>query len=257
MLEAKGLRVNRGGRLESVDLRLAPGDFLAVVGPNGAGKSTLLRALAGLVRPCGGEALLDGRAVSGLPRREAARQVAYCPQHEDGRFGFTVLESALLGRHPWTGRFGDPGAGDLALARAVLEETDLTHLADRSVTELSGGERRRASLARTLAQAGASPRSGGARALLLDEPTAGLDIRHAFLAMAALRRRVQAGAAVAVVLHDLNLAAMYCPLTLALDAGRVAAYGPTSRVLEPGLVARVFGVRCRVSDGHILYLEDR
>lgn len=255
MLEARALHVERGGRLGGVSLRLEPGQLLAVAGPNGAGKSTLLRCLAGLLRPSAGEALLEGRPLASLPRIEAARRVAYCPQGEDERFAFSVREAVLMGRRPWSSRFGEPTEAEKSLAEAALAEMDLTHLASRPVTGLSGGERRRAALARTLVQAG--PQGPGQGALLLDEPASGLDIRHAFLAMRALARRAAGGAAVAVVLHDLNLAAMFCPLTLLLDAGRVAAYGPTARVLSPETVARVFGVRCRVVDGHILFLEDQ
>lgn len=254
MLEARGLRVDlgRGVVLDGVDLELQAGDFLAIVGPNGAGKTTLVRCMAGMLAPDGGQALLAGRRVNDYSRRELARLVAYAPQDSGERFGFTVREGVLMGRHPWMARFGKPSPEDEALARAAMEAMDVAGLADRPLRELSGGERRRAALARTLAQAGSPP---GA-ALLLDEPAAGLDIRHALACMKALAQRAGQGAAVAVVLHDLNLAAMFCPRMLMLKDGRVAAHGPTDKVLTPGTVAGVFGVRARVEDGNVRFLEE-
>ena len=273
-LAAREVALVRGGAmvLGGVSLTLAPGEVLGIVGPNGAGKSTLLRCLAGVLAPTAGDIRLEGLPLAGYSRRELARRVAYSPQELEDRLGFTVLEAALMGRHPWLPRFGAPGPADRALALAALEALDMAHLAGRAVTELSGGEKRRAALARALTQQG--------RVLLLDEPTAGLDIRHALAAMrlfreAAAGRAATAaeaagpgtgkpntagpGAAVAVVLHDLNLAAMYCHRLVMLAAGRVAAYGPTSRVLTAATIAEVFGVQARVEalDGppRVTYLE--
>ncbi len=255
-LSVRGLTLARGGQavLDGVSLELVPGELLGIVGPNGAGKSTLLRCLAGVLAPTGGDILLGGAPLARYSRRELARRVTYSPQELEDRLGFTVLESALMGRHPWLPRFGAPGAAERALALAALTALDMAPLAGRPVTELSGGEKRRAALARALTQ--------GGRVLLLDEPTAGLDIRHALSAMrlfadtAAGRESWRPGAqpesscaAVAVVMHDLNLAAMFCNRLVMLAAGRVAAYGPTPQVLTAENIAGVFGVKARVDTG--------
>lgn len=249
MFEASALRVVRGDTpaLDAVDLTLSPGQMLAVVGPNGAGKTTLLRCLAGVLAPTSGQTLLEGRPLAQWPRRELARTVAYSPQESEERFGFSVAEAVLMGRHPWLPRFADAAPADRDAARNAMAALDLTHLAERAVTQLSGGEKRRVSLARTLAQDG--------RAFLLDEPAAGLDIRHALAAMRVFADKAAQGAAVAVVLHDLNLAAMFCPLMLMLDSGRIAAYGPTPRVLTAQNIARVFGVRSEITGSHVRFLE--
>jgi iron complex transport system ATP-binding protein len=255
VIEAKAIGVLRGRErtpvLDGVELTLSPGDLLAVVGPNGAGKTTLLRCLAGVLEPSSGRVLLNGRPLAGLSRREAAQAVAYCPQQSEERFGFTVREAVLMGRHPWLSRFGGVSAADEDAADRAMRLLDLAHLARRSVTSLSGGEKRRVALARTLAQG-----TQGGCIYLLDEPVAGLDIRHALAAMRALADLARSGAGVAVVLHDLSLAAMFCPVMLMLGSGRVAAYGPTSRVLTSANVARVFGVQARIEGGHVRFLEE-
>ena len=250
MLEARELCARRGKTLalDQVSLALRPGEVLGVVGPNGAGKTTLLRCLAGVLAPSGGDVLLKGRSLAGFSRRETARTVAYAPQESEERFGFTVRQAVLLGRHPWRSPFGPLSCEDTDGAEQAMAALDLTRLADRPVTELSGGEKRRVALARTLAQ--------GGEAFLLDEPAAGLDIRHALMAMRVFTGLAAAkGAAVAVVLHDLNLAGMFCPNMLMLDAGRIAAYGPTPQVLTPENLLTVFGVRATVTSLHVRFLE--
>ncbi|WP_243310949.1 ABC transporter ATP-binding protein [Fundidesulfovibrio agrisoli] len=250
LLEARGLTVERGGRavLRGLDVALASGEVLGVIGPNGAGKTTLLRCLAGLQAPASGEVLLEGRSIQMVPRRELARTVAYSPQETEDRFGFTVRQAVLMGRHPWLPRFGPTPDEEWEGVGAALAALDLEGLAERRVTELSGGEKRRVALARTLAQ--------GGRAVLLDEPAAGLDIRHAILALRVFARRASRdGAGVAVVLHDLNLAAMFCGRLLLLQEGGAAACGPVAEVLTEENIARVFGVRSRMDGGHVRFLE--
>ena len=254
ILQARGLgiRLRDALVLTDIDLSLSPGDILAVAGPNGAGKTTLLRCLAGILTPACGDVLLDGRPLARLSRRKTARQLAYCPQDNGERLGFTVNEAVLMGRLPFLDRFATPSAADREDARQAMTALDILHLAGRRVTELSGGEKRRVALARTLIQ---TKNSGGV--FLLDEPTAGLDIRHALMALRVYRAKaLKLGATVVAVLHDLNLAAMFCPHILLLNNGHIAAYGPTSQALTEDVLFSVFGVRATVDNRTIHFLED-
>ncbi len=248
-LAASGLVVCRGGHalLDGVSLALRPGRVTAVVGPNGAGKSTLLRVLSGELAPDLGEVAFHGRPLASWTPGELARRRAVLPQESDLRFPFRVEEVVRLGRVPHPG--GGDSAHDRRLAREALARVDLAALADRVYPTLSGGEKQRAHLARALVQlqppAGAVAPEG--RVLLLDEPTASLDLahQHSVLTLArelALRERV----AVLAILHDLNLVLAYADDLVVLARGRVVAAGPVSGTLTPGLVREVFGVPARV-----------
>ena len=244
-LEVRGIEVwrGRGRTLGPMDLTLEPGEVLAVVGPNGAGKSTLLSAMSGELRCSTGEVLLDGIPLSRWKPRERAMRLGVLPQESSLGFGFTALEVALLGRSPHSSRA--EGSADLAAAVAALDATDTRHLASRSYLTLSGGERRRVQLSRVLAQL-SEPLASGHRYLLLDEPTASLDLAHQHLVLEAAARFAQAGGAVLAVLHDLNLAARYAHRMAVLAEGRVVELGAPAQVLSQELVARVFGLRVQV-----------
>ena len=240
-LDARSVSLRRGGRLllDGVSLDLRPGELHAVLGANGAGKSSLLRVLAGEWTAQAGEVRLNGRPMRewSLPAR--ARQRAVLPQDDELRFGFTAQEVVSLGRLA----FADGAAGDNAAAvSAALAETGTLHLAGRDHTTLSGGERQRVHLARVLAQLasdGSDDLHG--RYLLLDEPTAALDLahQHGFLALA--RARAARGAGVLAVLHDINLAAQYADRISLLVEGRLVAQGAVSSVLTAGHLRSAFG----------------
>lgn len=230
MIAAEGLVVRLDGRtvLDRVSLVLGPGALVALVGPNGAGKSTLLRALAGLVPPEAGQVTLDGASLAALAPRARARRVAWLEQGARAAWGMTVREIAGLGRLP----HGDAAAAPVAAALAAV---GLDHMADRRIDRLSGGEARRAMIARVLATA--------PEVLLLDEPCADLDPAQGFAVMRLLRREAEAGRAVVVVLHDLALAARFADRMALLDAGRLVADGPPDAVMADAVAGRVFGVR--------------
>jgi iron complex transport system ATP-binding protein len=230
MIAASGLVVTRGGRrvLDGVSLALEGGALTALAGPNGAGKTTLLSGLAGLVVPDQGSVSVGGVPILSLHRAERARRIAWLEQGARAAWGLTVREVATLGRVP----HGD--ANEEAVA-AALAACGLAALADRRVDTLSGGEARRAMLARVLAT--------GAEALLLDEPAADLDPAQGFALMRLLRREAAAGRTLVVVLHDLALAARFADRIVLLAEGRIVADGPPVTVMTPECAGRVFGVR--------------
>jgi iron complex transport system ATP-binding protein len=221
--------------LREVSFALRPGTVTALVGPNGAGKSTLLRLMAGVRTPGAGRVTLDGVEIASIPRRSRAHRIAYLAQSPSVAFAYTVREFVRLGRYA-----AGSGGGDAAVARA-LARVDLSDRADDLFGALSAGQQQRAALARVLAQLDGAP---GSPVLLADEPVAAMDPRHALAAMTIFNEMAAAGGgAVAVVLHDLNLAARFCSDALVLDSrGRVAASGPAERTLTPGVLDPVFNV---------------
>jgi iron complex transport system ATP-binding protein len=233
-------RYGRGAPvLRDVSFEVVPGEVLAVAGPNGSGKSTLVSLLDGLLAPERGRVLLDGRPVTSYARREVARRVGYVAQTAELHFPLTVLEYVLQGRFAHGHLLGFETDEDLEAARRALEMTGTEPFAPRHLDELSGGERQRVMLARALAQ---EP-----RALLLDEPTANLDIAHQ-VRMLALVRALAHGCrmAVVVVTHDLNLAAEFADQILLLREGEVRGLGAPRDVLTPELLEETFDTRVLV-----------
>lgn len=246
MLEARDVTIKYDERVAvaNVSLVLAPAEITAIIGPNGAGKSTLLRALNGQVRRAAGMVLLDGEPIEKLSRRAIGRRIAVVAQEAELRFPVTVLEFVLGGRFAWatSAGWGWETERDLRVAHEVLNETELAELSGRLMNELSGGERQRAVLARALATE--------ASHLLLDEPTANLDLSHQSTLLALVRNRCdQHKAAALVVTHDVNLAAEFADQILLMKHGKVLDAGPPRAVLTPELLREVFEVTVLV-DAH-------
>ncbi|MCX0243564.1 heme ABC transporter ATP-binding protein [Streptomyces drozdowiczii] len=230
--EVSGLRVRLGGRqvLDSIDLTAYAGEVLALVGPNGAGKSTLLAALAADLPAESGAVRIDGRPVTDWSAPELALRRAVLPQTAALAFPFPVEEVVRMGRAPWAGT--DRADEDDPAVAEAMAATEVTGFAGRPFSALSGGERARVALARVLAQR--------APLLLLDEPTAALDLRHQELVLRICRERAAAGDAVVVVLHDLGLAAAYADRAAVLHEGRIAVAGPPGEVFSGELLGRVY-----------------
>src|SRR5688572_6555674 len=246
MLEARNLTIKYDERIAvtGVSLKLTPGNITALIGPNGAGKSTLLRALNGQVRYASGVVLLDGEPILKFSRRSIGRRIAVVAQEAELRFPVTVLEFVLGGRFAWASNaaWGWETDRDLHIAEEVLSETELAELSGRLMNELSGGERQRAVLARALATEAAF--------LLLDEPTANLDLSHQATLLALVRNRCdQQQAAALVVTHDINLAAQFADEILLMKRGKVIEAGTPRAVLTPRLLREVFEVTVLV-DAH-------
>ncbi|MBF8732181.1 heme ABC transporter ATP-binding protein [Pseudomonas guariconensis] len=237
MLQAQGVHLRRGTQdvLQAIDLQVRPGQVLGVLGPNGAGKTSLLSVLCGELAPNQGQVCLRGRALADWPGQARARCLAVLPQVSTLGFAFDVEEVVGLGRLP----HASGQQRDQEIVQAALGAADALHLADRSYLALSGGERQRVHLARVLAQLW--PGEEGAT-LLLDEPTSMLDPLHQHTTLQAVRRFADHGAAVMVILHDLNLAARYCDQILLLEQGRCHALGAPHQVLTPDALKAVFGI---------------
>jgi iron complex transport system ATP-binding protein len=228
VLKATGIEVRLDGNpvLAGVSLSLHAGEVLALVGPNGAGKSTLLSVFAGDIRPDAGAVWIDGRPLPDWSARELARRRAVLPQRITLSFPFTVAEVVRMGRAPWDDENDDEVVAD------VMKRTETDQLAGRTFTALSGGEQARAALARILAQQ--TP------VLLLDEPTAALDLKHCQLVLALAAERAAAGDAVLLVLHDLTVAAAHADRVAVLSEGNLAADGPPEDVLTEELLSEVY-----------------
>jgi iron complex transport system ATP-binding protein len=236
ILEARAIavRYRRQGplALDKVSCQVKASELVAVVGPNGSGKTTLLRALLGLVPLERGTALVEGRPVGQWPRRELARTVGVVGQQEEAVFPLTVAETVMLGRYAYLGPLGAPGARDRAAVETALERCDIVGLAARPIDSLSGGEWKRVRVARALAQ---EP-----RALVLDEPTASLDVRHEMELFELVSQLVNGGLAGLVITHHLNLAARFAHRIVLLQQGSVVAEGAPAEVLNRDILSRVF-----------------
>lgn len=230
----------RAWTLEGLSFVVRKGEVLGIVGPNGSGKSSLLKLLAGLLRPSCGDLLLGGRSIGRLDPREIARAVAVVPQEYAQVFPFTVAETVLMGRFPhrraawWNMGIGDETEQDIFCAQRAMAETDVVLLADRLVSDLSGGERQRVVIARALAQEPS--------VLLLDEPTAFLDINHQIEICALIGRlKTERQLTVVLVSHDLNMASQVCDRVLMLKEGRLCQIGSPAETIKPDVLRMVYG----------------
>jgi len=242
-LAAEQVRLAYGDRVvvDSLDLELLDGSFTAVVGPNGCGKSTLLKALGRLLRPTSGQVVLDGKPIAKTPTREVARVLGMLPQTPVAPEGLTVADLVARGRHPHQSWLRQWSRDDEDVVAEALSWTDMADLADRPVDALSGGQRQRAWISMALAQ--------GTDLLLLDEPTTYLDLSHQIDVLELVARlHAERGRTVAVVLHDLNLAARYAQRLVAMKDGVVVASGTPHEVLTEQLLADVFDLEARVID---------
>lgn len=236
-LAVEAVSLRRGGALvlDTIDVAVHHGEVLALIGPNGAGKSTLLAVMAGDLAPTAGSVLLEGREVRSHRSRELARRRSVMPQHPSVLFPFTVDEVIRMGREPWRGT--EAAARDDRVVAEASAAAGVTHLLGREVTALSGGEQARVALARVLAQ--------DTEVVLLDEPTASLDLRHQQQVASLVGRLAAEGRAVVIVVHDLHLAAAVADRVALLDRGRLRALGSPWEVLTAELISEVY--QCDVS----------
>ena len=239
MLRAEAVSFGYGNgdafSLANASVAITPGSLTGLLGPNGCGKTTLLKLLCGVLRPHSGSVTLDERTLASMTRRELARRIAVVPQETHPAFEYSVMEMVLMGRHPHLGSFQLEGPADFEIARESLNATGTAHLADRNYMTLSGGEKQRVIIASALAQA--------TELLLLDEPTASLDLGYQ-LEVAALLARLNHERTVTMVLatHDLNLAASLCDRLVVMRGGRVLAQGATTDVLTGAMVRQLYDV---------------
>jgi iron complex transport system ATP-binding protein len=256
VVEASGVSVTVGTStlLDRVDLRISPGERVAIVGPNGAGKSTLLRLLSADLRPTRGVVKLGGRDIASYTPSQLAMKRAMLSQHVSVSFPFTVEEIVRMGRG------SQSTATSQALVDAAIDEVDLTDFRHRELPTLSGGEQQRAHLARVLVQLACGEAVHGPGVLLLDEPTSSLDLRHQIALVEIARRRAQAGTAVVAVLHDLNLAVSFADRIVMLRSGCVRAEGTPQATITGEVLSEVFGIDVvveRTGDGDPFFLPQQ
>lgn len=251
MLEFRELRAAYDGveTLHGVSAHLAPGKLTAIIGPNGCGKSTLMKCAVGLMKPSGGEILLNGQALSAIPEKERARHLSYMPQSRIAP-DISVRHLVTHGRYPHLKWGQSLRREDREIVQAAIERVKLGALANRPVSRLSGGERQRAYLAMMLAQQTA--------VMLLDEPTAYLDLSSQFALMELLRALCREGRSVILVLHELSLALEYTDSLLLMERGRLVAAGSPEEVYRTGQIQRVFSIDVRrTSDNKYLFYTEK
>jgi len=238
------LRVSVPGRVLVDDLTLdaTGGELIAVLGQNGSGKSMTMHTLAGLRAPAAGSVSLNGANLAAAPRQQIAKQLALLPQHIDDVFPATVLDTAMIGRHPHIGRLNWESAHDFSVARAALRSLGLEELAERDVLTLSGGERRRLAIAQVLTQ---EP-----EVCLLDEPTNHLDPQHQLDALQIFREKADAGGVVVASLHDVNLAVRYADRCLLLFGDGRWDLGPTQEILDCERLSRLYSTPMEAVSWH-------
>jgi iron complex transport system ATP-binding protein len=241
ILRARGLRYRAGSTaiIDGIDVDAGRGECVGIIGPNGAGKTTLLRMLAGLLPPSAGSVRLEGRDLAALESRARARRISFMSQETTQAFPFTVMETLLMGRYPHLKRFEQEGPDDRERARRMLSYVGLSGFEERSIGELSGGERQLVLFAKALVQ--------DTDVLVLDEPSASLDIRHQDRIFSMARELAREGKAVVTSVHNLGVAAQYCSRLVLLDRGRVAAEGRAEHVLQSAILDAVYGIRTAVS----------
>ena len=251
MLEFRELRAAYDGveTLHGVSAHLAPGKLTAIIGPNGCGKSTLMKCAVGLMKPSGGEILLNGQALSAIPEKERARHLSYMPQSRIAP-DISVRHLVIHGRYPHLKWGQSLRREDREIVQAAIERVKLGALVNRPVSRLSGGERQRAYLAMMLAQQTA--------VMLLDEPTAYLDLSSQFALMELLRALCREGRSVILVLHELSLALEYTDSLLLMERGRLVAAGSPEEVYRSGQIQRVFSIDVRrTSDNKYLFYTEK
>ena len=224
--------------LRGVGLEVQRGNIVGLIGPNGAGKTSLLNIISGILKPQKGKVYLEGDDIRELGPKDRATRVAMVPQDPAVPQGFTALEVVLMGRNPHLGLLQWEGPGDLALCRRVMELTSTWDFSQRLIAFLSGGERQRVFIARALAQE--------AQLLLLDEPTANLDIQHQLKVMEIMGDLARQGLTVLAAMHDLSLAARFCNRLVLLHGGQVLADGSPEEVLTAEYLERAFAIEAVV-----------
>ncbi|MBW2709568.1 MAG: ABC transporter ATP-binding protein [Deltaproteobacteria bacterium] len=241
MIEIDALHCGYGKRevLKDLNLHLGPGEFVGILGPNGSGKSTLLFAIAGVLPHHSGSIRVRGEEITGAAARFRARQMASVPQKSEVSFPFKCLSVVLMGRYPFLSRFGGYSPRDMGKALDAMEQTETLHLAQRMMTEVSGGEAQSVIIARALAQE--------TEVLLLDEPTSSLDVAKKIQIFDLFRRKNAEGVTILCAMHDLNLAALYCKRLVFLKQGKIVLDGFTEETFNDENLSRIYETDIRVS----------
>ena len=247
LIDIRGVSLQYGDRqvIKHVSVQIEQGEFFVIIGPNGAGKTTLLKALSGLHSLVGGDIYVHQRPIADYAKKELARTLTLVPQQINADFPFTVAETVLMGRYPHLGLLAVEGKKDLEMAEQAMEFTEVGHLADRRLGQISGGERQRVIIARAICQQ--------SKILLLDEPTASLDPAHQLRIMDLMERlRCEAQITIVIVSHDLNLASSYADRLLLLKDGEVEKVGTPQQVLTGEQLSQSYGCTLLVDENPLL-----
>lgn len=239
-----GFAYNSHEVLSDIELEVSVGEIVGILGPNGSGKTTLLKCINRVLDPQRGSVLIEGKDHKRMTRKQIALEIGVVPQNGGITFPFTVLDIVMMGRSPALSRFERESEEDMEIVERAMRMTNVTHLAEREIDEVSGGEKQRVIIARALAQR--------PRILLLDEPTLHLDVNHQLELLDLIAELARSeNLSVIMVSHDLDLAARYCDKLILMKEGRIMAAGTVEKVLTPDNLDRVFGIK-----GHVVYDEE-